>query len=579
MPLWLAVPVWVLDLSVTDGGLVSAGDTAQWEWGVPTVGPVGDTSWGTRLDGPYLHDTVDTLEARLPDLSTVAEPSLVLHHWYAIRPGDGGLLEIDDGAGFVPLAAAYGYPDPDGFVGQSGGWVDHVFPLDGHGPTPRVRLVFTADANLTDAGWYVQTMSVWDGDILRPQITVVAAPTDTQDLVGPYVVSVDVADDRGAVSTTLWVSIDGGDPVATAMTPTTGIGWSAEIAAQPPGTTVAWWVDTTDGENVGRWPAAGEETFRVYLAAPTNLVAPDDDGRLVATEVKLAWDPPVSPNEVLGYEVRREGVIGPVAEVAVPEATVPLGTGPQQFRVTAVYEAGLGDPSEVLELAVEVPVLALEPAVVYQGEDLHLRVEGMSLYLLQDQVSLDLGPGVEVTGIDVRDAHALVAHLTVAPEADVGLSDVTLGSTAGTFVFGDRFEIRDGADAPRIRRIAPASMVQGDEVEIALDATVPFAAVPVIGTDEDLLVTSAATVDGTTARFSLAVSGRARIGLHSLSVDDGERLYTIDLQVEEYVARVEPGCGGCATGPDGGAAGFGGLLLALGRRRRRTARSFVAPVP
>ena len=56
----------------------------------------------------------------------MAEPALVLTHWYSVRSGDTTFVQADSGSGFLTLTPAYGYPDPGGFVGSSGAWVDAV---------------------------------------------------------------------------------------------------------------------------------------------------------------------------------------------------------------------------------------------------------------------------------------------------------------------------------------------------------------------------------------------------------------------------------------------------------------------
>ena len=101
---WAAQPIWVLDLGASDGRLLSGGETGQWAWGQPTVGPVTyGNLWGTNLNGPYLHDTTDWLQVTLPDLSGLSAPTLVLTHWYAVRAGDSALLQLDSGSGFIVL--------------------------------------------------------------------------------------------------------------------------------------------------------------------------------------------------------------------------------------------------------------------------------------------------------------------------------------------------------------------------------------------------------------------------------------------------------------------------------------------
>src|SRR5678815_793974 len=79
----LALPLVVWDLDASDSGFVPGGTPGQWEWGTPTTGPVGEgRMWATELDRDYLNNASDTLQIPVGDLSSLAEPSLVIEHWY-----------------------------------------------------------------------------------------------------------------------------------------------------------------------------------------------------------------------------------------------------------------------------------------------------------------------------------------------------------------------------------------------------------------------------------------------------------------------------------------------------------------
>lgn len=572
-----AVPIWVVDLGTSDGGFLSGGETAQWEWGQPSVGPTTyGPMWGTNLDGPYLHDTTDWLQIQLPDLSAIASPTLLIEHWYEVRDGDSALLQIDAGSGFITLDPATGYPAPLGFVGSSVVMVEDVFDLSGQGNAPVVRLVLSADAAQADAGWFVQTVSVWDGDLVVPSITAVTMPIDTQDFENPYTVEVDITEDRLVSSVDLWFD-DGSGPVSIAMSPEGSLGpsgsgrYQAAIPQSPVGTTLTYWVEATDGDNVGRYPEVGTRSFRVFLAAPTHLSALAVGDRPVATSAVLSWDPPESPHPVIGYEVRREDTAFPVAAVDTPPAIVSLGgEAPQRFTVSALYGdvgGALGDPSEVLELDIEVPELSLDPPIAYQGEELYIKIVGQSLYLLQSTAIVSLGPDIDLLDLDVRDTNMATARVKIGMDAATGTVDLVLGSSAGTLVFPDRFTILSGDDAPRIERIDPAFIRQGEERWFEVEATELFAALPAIGTDDDMVVTSAVAVEGQVARFELAVAARARLGAHTLSIDDGDRLYTVELQVDEAVAHVQHGCASIPT--PRAPSWLAGLMCAAIRSRRR----------
>ncbi|MEZ4238844.1 MAG: hypothetical protein R3F59_22360 [Myxococcota bacterium] len=502
----------------------------------------------------------------------------MLHHWYAISDGDIGRFAIDPGTGYEPIAPVFGYPDGrDGYTGSSGGYEDAVLDLRGFVGAPRLRLVLTSDQALADAGWYLQRIALYDGDVVPPQVAPVVVPADTQDLDGPYVLELDIEDDRAVDAVTLFGEV-AGDGFSAPLTRAAGLRWRAELAAQPPDTTVSYWIEASDGDNVTRWPAAGSEAFRVFLAAPTDLVGPAVP-HLVATDVLLEWTPPDTPHTVLGYRVHRTLALGPVAEVTVPRARVAVAE-PQEYWVEALYDAGPGDPSAALVLDAEIPrLLSVQPDVAFQGQQLYVHLQGASLYLLDGVAALDFGPDVDVIDLDVLDADTAVARVEIAPDAAVGAAPLELTGTAGAFSFPDRFSIRDGSDAPHIVRVTPALVKQGDQVTVELEATEPFAGPARVQVDDDLVVTGDVEVDGAVVRFDLAVSGASRLGLHSLAVDDGVHLYTADLDVDETVTPLPSGCQGCSGGGPGGgwlALGLVALLRRQGRksssRWRRTTR-------
>lgn len=567
--LFAAVPVWVVDLGVTDGGFLSGGDTLQWEWGTPSSGPVTyGALWGTNLEGPYLHDTTDWLQITLPDLSGVETPSLLLDHWYAVRSGDSALLQIDAGSGFTSAIPAGGYPSEGGFVGESLTFVEDTWDLSGLDGSPTVRLVLSADASSADDGWFVRTLSIWDGDIVTPTLSAISMPSDTQDLDGPYFVEVQAVDDRTISTIDLWID-DGTGAVSIPMSATGLDIYRAEIPQVPLGGSLSYWIEASDGENTARLPSSGAQLFRVFLAAPSDLAAILPEGRGVASSVALTWEPPDSPHPVLEYEIYRELLPDPVAIVSAPPATVDLSGGePLEFYVVARYsdaDGARGDPSETLSLDIEVPELHLEPEVAYQGDELYLRITGSSLYLLQSEATLDLGSDVEVISLDVRDVSAMTALVRISEDAQTGPTSAVIGTSVGELSFPDRFTVRSGSEAPRIDRITPPSLRQGETRFVEIESTVPFAAIPSVATDDDLIVTSTLSVEGDILRFDLAAAPRAHVGPHTLSIDDGERLYTVEIEVEEYKAQVKDGC--AHTPPARGWVALAALSLLSARRR------------
>ena len=373
-----AVVAW--DLEQDDGGFVPGGDLLQWKWGRVLAGPGsgydGENAWGIGLGGPYLNDAVEYLEIPVPDLSSVAAPSLHFMHWYALGAGDTGAVEVDGGGGWVTVDPVYGYPDHVAWSGSSGGWVPVTVNLDGLGPSPRVRLVFSADTSGVGTGWFVDQVGIWDGDITAPRVSALDELADTEDLDGPYAVAAQVDDDSGVAGVDLFWSV-GGTESSAPMTNDGPGSYEGTIPGQAPDTVVEYWVVATDGANEARAPVASALDFRVYLPAPTGLIGPG--GRVVATSAILSWTAPVSIHPVLGYEV----FVGDttVAAAAGTSAEVALTGTDDTFTVRALYAAGLGDPSDPLTVDAVIPaIVSLAPAEAFAGD--HLRVELAGDYML-----------------------------------------------------------------------------------------------------------------------------------------------------------------------------------------------------
>lgn len=564
IPLFLAVPLLVIDLSVDDGGLVSGGDTGQWRWGVPTSGPLGkDTVWGTNLSGSYLNDATDTLTSQALDLSATTRPIARIVHYYDIQDGDLGHFEVNDGTGWEVAEPLYGYPEIGGYSGASGGWTDAYLVLSPSGAA-RFRFVMTSDDAFSRPGWYIAAIEIHDGDIAPPQIDPVETPVDTQDLAGPYPVRVWVVDDLQVDEVRVEVTANGATLDVPMVEDVPGV-WLAEIPPQPPDTTVEWQVVASDGVQEARHPVDAPGAFRVFLAAPTDLAAPD--GRLVGTSVPLSWAAPVSPHPVASYVVYQDGAVA-AEDVAAPAADVAVSPDLDAvFTVAAVYDVGEGDRSEALSIDLEVPeLLSVDPPDGHRGDVLFVEVDGVSLYLDGASLDADLGEGITVLGAEVRDANAALLSIEIGAEATAGPRDLRLTTGYGDVVFDAAFAVKDG-DAPSILSVEPASVPQRSTATVWLTASEPFAGPVTLWADDGLLLAAQPSVDGELASVVLTVDAEAGVGEHVLVVDDGRRLWTATLVVTAYTP---PPARSCATGTAPLGAWWAGLLAlgAVARRRR-----------
>ncbi len=562
---WASTVVVAYDLEQDDGGFVATGDLGQWKWGEVLAGPGsgydGANAWAIGLGGTYLNDATEYLEIPIPDLSAVAAPTLRFMHWHAFGTGDTGHVQVDAGFGWTEVAPVYGYPAHDGYSGNSGGWLPTSLSLDGLGPTPRVRLVFSADISGVGAGWFIDQVSLWDGDVTAPNIASVAALDDTENVEGPYRVSADVTDDSGVGEVALaWTA--GGDEGVEPMSDQGDGTFAASIPGQVPDTVVAYWVVATDGANESRYPAAGSLDFRVYLAAPSGLTGPE--GRVVGNTAMLSWTAPASMHPVLGYEVERQGE--PVASVAGTSATVDLLGGGDVFAVRALYAAGLGDASEPLAIDAVLPAVAsLSPGEAYAGDTLRVELTGEYLLLVDGEVDLELGADVGVSAVEVRNVDRLVADIAVGSDAALGVRDVTLTSEAGVVVFEGGFTVLSADDRPRLVAVEPARVTQGETGEMTITVAGAVGETVTVDLGEGLVVESAAR-DGDSILVAFAVAPGAALGERQIVVDDGTRVYSeLSLEVDDWSPPVQRQCG--VEGPVSAWGGVVAWVIVRGRRR------------
>lgn len=542
MMLAAAIGMWVWSFATHDHNLVSGGDPAQWAWEIPTSGPGGsEAMWCTQPQGHYLHEADDTLTLPAIDLEGMVEPTLVIEHWYDVHSGDSATLEWYDGHVWQTLMPVFGYPRVGGFVERSDGLVQHSFDLQGLGSSVQLRLRFRSDASGAEDGWYLSSIGLYDGDVTAPRLELLQAPVDTQELDAPYRVSVEAEDDSGDPVVTLHWAADGGIFVDREVDSVQGLRWDFDIPAQDPGTEVSWYVTASDGQQESRYPEEGFELFRVFLAAPTDLAL--DQDRAVGTEVDLRWTPPDSPHPVLSYIV--EELDGASLQTQHTTAVLPVqADGTHSFTVTASYEAGLGNVSEVLDLDLEVPVLQeLRPDQAWQGDRVRLHLSGQSLYLLQGDTELDLGQGIELEELAITDINHAQLVVSVDEDAPVGVRDLVIDSAQGVFTFPEAFEVDDGAQRPHVVSVSPSYLTQGEAGRLTISASRPFASLPEVDPGEGIVVTSAVSGEGEIASFDILVDAETPPGERILVLDDGERLWAAPFEVSNWTVPADRRCG------------------------------------
>ena len=561
--------IW--DMESDDGGF--RGATVQWAYGELGGGPgpeaahSGSYGWATVPDGLYLNDFPDFLTAPAVDLGGYQRPVLRWWQWLELAAGDSAQIEVFDGDSGEWLLAEpiYGYGGEEGFDGGDPAWREVYVDLSGLGDLSELRLAFYSDDQVQAAGWYVDDFALADGDVVPPLLSELTVLGDSQDVAGPYPVSVRAADDVAVQDVLLYYRAGDAGYAAAAMSEDGEGLWSAAIPGQAPDTSVAYYVEASDGSNLALLPADAPLEFRVYLPAPTDLSGPE--GRLVAREATLSWTPPGGEQAVEGYTVWRGEEA--VAEVAEPLASVALDPEDNTYTVSASFLIdGLryeGDRSEALALEVAWPeVLGLAPDYAYQGDSARVAISGANLLMVQGDLSLELGEGISVSALEVRDVDYAVATLAIDEGAAIGARDLRLVSGALELVVPGIFEVLDGAERPQLISVEPDTLEQGESGELIIATAGELGEDISVDLGEGVVVESVQR-EGDTLRVAAVVEPSAALGDRAVIVDDGLRILSgPTLSIEDRLISTEKTCS-AAGGGGGWLLWVLGLLLCLRR--------------
>ncbi len=557
------------DLAGDDGGLIGAGEIALWEWGEVTSGPgggfEGTRAWGTNLTGNYGNDTLESLTLPPRSLVGLSDPAVCWMQWLELEQGDAGWIAWSDGATETVIDPIYGYPAMGGFEGFAGAWEEVCLDLTGAGHLDQIRLVFSADPAVSAAGWYVDELVLLDGDPIGPKLSGLVTLPDTEDMAGPYAVSVTAQDNVSVDSVRIGYRVNGVEQPVRELLLTGEDVWSGVLPGQALTSVVEYWAEATDGANWSRLPPTGSVAFEVALQAPTDLAGPS--GRVVATEAELTWSAPSSMHDRQGFRVYRDDLV--ISEVTATEAIVPLlGEGADVFAVSAVYDVGESPLGEPLSLDSHVPtVVSISPSQAYQGDTLRVDLLGQDLFFVQEDLVVDLGAGVSVEEVEVFDVDTARLLLAVQEGAEAGLRELVVVSGETFLSLPDTFEVVDGAQRPQLVSVEPRALTQGTEVDLIVLASSAFAALPTVTLGEGVLVSDVAWLEDEELRVRVVAELDAPLGFHDLQVDDGQRLWG-GLQVQ--VRDAPPATTSCSILTRSHIGGLGTVLaLVMGLRRRR----------
>jgi hypothetical protein len=186
-------PSYTFNFEENNGGWVSSGGGAIWQWGAPTVGTGGPAPhggvncWGTVLTGIYPNSACEYLDLNLG--MPVTSPAASVNFWYwvdgeASYDGVNFKVSIDGGTNWTTITpATNGYqedafstanlctPSQPGWNGRDSTWRETVLPVGQFmGQTPIFRLTFGSDGSVQYRGFFFDDMVIWG---LRPPSAII----------------------------------------------------------------------------------------------------------------------------------------------------------------------------------------------------------------------------------------------------------------------------------------------------------------------------------------------------------------------------------------------------------------------
>ena len=559
-----------------NAGFVSSGIPGSWDCGEVTSGPLGGeqdtTACATGLAANYTNNAADFLRLPAFDLGLVTEPFLRFSHWWEIEVGDEAVVERQLGDGsWEQIELVYGYPGGVDHLSGDGGWVDTWIDLYGISDTSDLRLVLRSNQGVTGAGWFVDNMEVWDGDIVPPVLEDLSVLSDTEVVTQPYSVTVTALDNQELDAVNLNYVIDGNSIFTQGMSDAGGGSFQGQIPPQGPDTLVQYWVEAQDGVHSSLAPLVGTNSFRVRLPAPEALSGPDEV--IHDDSVWLDWQAPVSIHPLFSYGVYRSGewlmdAYEPFVEVDL------LGDSQDSFTVAGNYELPSGevvsgDHSNSWSVNAAVPaILSADPSLVYQGDTVHLEVVGANMLFVQGDVEVTIDSYIEILAVQIENVDRARITMYVPPDALIGPRSVYAYSGDSNALLTEAFSVVSGDDLPRIEEIIPNGLRQGQSDTVEFTLSTPISAAPLVDLGPGVVVESVDWTAPDRVIATVSVDSKAPLGERDAVLDDGIRAITgVEFDVRDQV--VEPV--GCRSATSGGRHGVWSLLalcLAAVMRRR-----------
>jgi subtilisin-like proprotein convertase family protein len=406
-----AVTTIAADLAAARGVCVvnSAGNERNTSWGhiiAPADGDDVITAGGVNLAGEiaWFSSPGPSYDGRIkPDVCALAVSTPVAN------PADDHQYTAASGTSFsCPLTA--------GVAALVLSRVPSLTPLQ-----VREALRATADRAASpdnDFGWGVvdafAAVYYWGPRLVHAPIA------DTEDTVGPYIVTVEVTDRLPLSPAQMWIRwrVDGGAWLSSSLVPSGDGGFAGDIPGQPAGTVVEYYLEVTDSQGVTtREPLAAPETVHRFAVGP-DTTPPSLVHRALGDQPLVSWPPVVRAQAAdnqgldrveLGWRLGDGPWQGPVlleaADGGAYSATFPVVVADLQPGLSVTYAVTGWDVANV-------------PNATLSGPHTFTVVDAPGVVLLIDDGGgatvepwlVDAGYVVDVVAPAAVDVAALAAH-------------------------------------------------------------------------------------------------------------------------------------------------------------------------
>ena len=146
------------------------------------------------------------------------------------------------------------------------------------------------------------------------------------------------------------------------------------------------------------------------------------------------------------------------------ELTITSGAETGARNVTVTTTGGSFTYVDGFTVKLALPVItSLEPNEGRQGETLNVTITGSNL---SGATALSFGDGVSVNSFTVLGANQIAANISVTPDAETGVRDISVSTPAGSFTYSDGFTVKQ--DLPLITSVEPSEERQGETLNVTI---------------------------------------------------------------------------------------------------------------